>query len=153
MIALVGTVIFYQLKYEKLKADREASFDIFNNTIKNLTIRQKELYNNLSEINVSANREYALISKLVTKTQELENISKELAHAQQELFEYQQKYDYLNVNYTIASGILNKNKESVGKLQEKIDRLKYDVENSASKDIILQDIQQLQDELNKLKTY
>ncbi len=153
LLALGGITIFYQIKYEELKSDYEASFDAMNSTINDLTGRQKDLYANLSGLNVSANREYVLASRLEKKNQELENISRELARVQQELFEYQQNYDYLSVNYTIASDILTRNMATVDEMQAKIDTLKYDVQNSASRDILLQDIQQVQNELNRLKSY
>lgn len=153
LFALGGTAIFYQIKYQELKADYQKSFKTLNETIKNLSETQKGLYDDLGELNVSADRESALAARLEKKTGELDNISIELASVQQELFEYQQKYESLSVDYTITNEILNRHKESIGIMQGKIDRLKNDVENSASKDVILQDIQQLQDELNNFKSY
>ncbi len=153
LLALGATVIFYQMKYEKLKDDYESSFYLFNETIKNLSIKQKYMADNLSEFNVSTNRESVLVSRLEMKTKELESVSIELASVQNGLFECQQTADSLNVNLTFSKEILDKHAASINVMQDKIDRFKSDVNNGVSKDILLDDIQQLQDELNRLKSY
>ncbi len=152
LLALGATVIFYQMKYEKLKDDYESSVYSFNETMKNLSIKQKYMDNNLSEFNVSANRESVLVSRLEMKTKELESISMELSSVQKELFECQQTADLLNVNLTFSKEILDKHAASINAMQDKIDRLKIDVNSGVSKDVLLADIQQLQDELNRLKS-
>ena len=146
LLALVGTSIFYQIRYNDLKSGYERSFEDLNDTLKNL-------YNNISEVNVSANRELALAEKLETKTHELEDISREIASLKQELFECQQNYDAASTNSTILNEVLAEHTASIGRLQEKIDRLKTDVENDAQKSVILEDISKLQTELNALKNY
>jgi len=153
LLALVGTSVFYQMRYNDLKSGYERSFEDFNDTLRNITIKQEDLYYNISEINVSANRELALAAKLETKTYELEEISRELASLKQELFECQQNYDAASTNSTILNEVLAKHTASIGRLQEKIDRLKTDVENDAQKSVILEDISKLQTELNTLKSY
>lgn len=153
LIALGGAVIFYQMRYEKLKADYESSIDVFNDTIKNFSISQKSLYENLSELNVSANREYVLASRLEKKTRDLENISIELASVQQDLFSCQRTADLLEVNYTFAKETLDRHAASISMMQDRLDRLKSGVYSGASNDALLSYIQQLQDEINKLKSY
>ncbi len=146
LLALVGTSVFYQIRYNDLKSGYERGSEVLNDTLKNL-------YNNASEVNVSENRELALAAKLETKTHELENISREIASLKQELFECQQNYDATSTDCTILDEVLAKHKASIGRLQEKIDRLKTDVENDAQKSVILDDISKLQTELNALKSY
>ena len=153
LLALVGTSVFYQIRYNGLKSGYERTFEDFNDTLKNITIKQKDLYNNISEINVSADRELALAAKLETRIRELEDINRELASLKQELFECQQNYDTASTNSTILNEVLAKHTASIGRLQEKIDRLKTDVENDAQKSVILEDISKLQTELNALKSY
>ncbi len=148
LLALVGTSVFYQIRYNDLKSGYEKSFEDFNDSLKN-----KDLYNNISELNISANRELALAAKLETKTRELEEISRELSSLQQELFECQQNYDVASTNSTILNEVLAKHTASIGRLQEKIDRLKTDVENDEQKSVLLDDISKLQTELNALKSY
>ena len=153
VLAIGGIVIFYQMRFEKMNAEYETVLDNYNNTIKNLTNAQRSADRNINESDVLTDRESVLVSRLEMKTKELENISTELANVKQELFEYQMNYDSLNVNFTIATGILNDHEASIGKLQEKLDTLRHDTENDASNEIILQDIGRVQDELNNLKTY
>ncbi len=153
LLALVGTSVFYQMRYSSLRADYERSFNDMNQTIRNLTSDQRDLYSNISEFNISANREIALAARLEKKNLELEKISMELASIQQELFECRKNYDELSVNTTIADELLAKHAESIGRLQEKIDRLRTDVDNDAQKSVIIEDINKLQNELNSLKTY
>ncbi len=150
LLALVGIAVFYQIRYNDLKSDYERTFE---DTVKNITIKQKNLYNNISETNVSTNRELALSAKLETKTNELENISREIASLKQELFECQQNYDAASTNSTILNEVVTEHTASIGRLQEKIDRLKTDVENDTQKSVILEDISKLQTELNALKSY
>ncbi len=153
LLALVGTSVFYQLRYNDMKSGYEKSFEDFNHTLINLTIKQKDMYYNISELNVSANRELALAAKLDTKTRELEEINRELSSLQQELFECQQNYDTANTNNLISNEVLAKHTASIGRLQGLIDTLKTDVKNDAQKTVILQDIDNIQNELSKLKTY
>jgi len=153
LLAIGGSVIFYQMKYEKLKSDYESSMSVFNESIKNLSIDQKKNYENTTELNVSASREYMLASKLEKKTKDLENTSIELASVQQQFFECQQISDSLNVNYTFSKTLLDRHAAAISKMQEDLDNLKSDVNRGATKDVLLTDIQQLQDELNKLKSY
>jgi chromosome segregation ATPase len=153
LLALVGTSVFYQIRYNDLKSGYERSFKDFNNTFNNLTIKQKDLYSNISEINVSANRELALAAKLEKKTLELEEINSELSSIQQNLFECQQNYDMASTNNTILNEVLAKHTASIGRLQGMIDRLRTDVENDAQKSVILDDISKLQTELYALKSY
>src|SRR3989304_6275493 len=153
LLAIGGSVIFYQMKYEKLKSDCESSMSVFNESIKNLSVDQKKLYENITDLNVSASREYMLASKLEKKAKDLENTSIELASVQQQLFECQQISDSLNVNYTFSKTLLDRHAAAISKMQEDLDNLKSDVNRGATKDVLLTDIQQLQDELNKLKSY
>ena len=153
LLAIGGSVIFYQMKYEKLKSDYESSMSVFNESIKNLSVDQKKLYENITELNVSASREYMLASKLEKKAKDLENTSIELASVQQQFFECQQISDSLNVNYTFSKTLLDRHAAAISKMQEDLDNLKSDVNRGATKDVLLTDIQQLQDELNKLKSY
>ena len=153
LLAIGGSIIFYQMKYEKLKSDYESSMSVFNESIKNLSIDQKKNYENTTELNVSASREYMLASKLEKKTKDLENTSIELASVQQQFFECQQISDSLNVNYTFSKTLLDRHAAAISKMQEDLDNLKSDVNRGATKDVLLTDIQQLQDELNKLKSY
>lgn len=153
LLAIGGSVVFYQMKYEELKSDYESSMSVLNDSIQNLSIDQKKLYKNITELNVSASREYMLASKLDRKTKDLENISIELAAVQQQFFECQQISDSLNVNYTFSKTLLDRHEAAISKMQEDIDNLKSDVNRGAAKDVLMTDIQQLQDELNKLKSY
>ena len=153
LLAIGGSVIFYQMKYEKLKSDYESSMSVFNESIKNLSIDQKKNYENTTELNVSASREYMLASKLEKKTKDLENTSIELASVQQQLFECQQISDSLNVNYTFSKTLLDRHAAAISKMQEDLDNLKSDVNRGATKDVLQTDIQQLQDKLDKLKSY
>src|SRR3972149_10116921 len=43
LLAIGGSLIFYQIKYEKLKSDYESSMSVFNESIKNLSVGQKKL--------------------------------------------------------------------------------------------------------------
>ena len=153
LLAIGGSVIFYQMKYEKLKSDYESSMSVFNESIKNLSIDQKKNYENTTELNVSASREYMLASKLEKKTKDLENTSIELASVQQQFFECQQISDSLNVNYTFSKTLLDRHAAAISKMQEDLDNLKSDVNRGATKDVLQTDIQQLQDKLDKLKSY
>lgn len=153
MLALVGTSVFYQMRYNDMKSGYERSFEDLNHTLKDLTIKQKDMYYNISELNVSANRELAFAAKLETKTRELEEINRELSSLQQELFECRQNYDTANTNRMISNEVLAKHTASVGRLQGMIDRLRTDVENDAQKTVILQDIDNIRTELNTLKSY
>jgi len=153
LLALVGTSVFYQMRYNDMKSGYERSFEDFNQTLKDLTMKQKDLYYNISEINVSVNRELTLAAKLETKTLELENINRELSSLQQELFECQQNYDVASTNSAISNEVLAKHKTSIERLEIMIDTLKTDVKNDAQKTVILKDIDNIQNELNKLKTY
>ena len=153
LLALAGTSVFYQMRYSSMKAGFESSFRDMNDTIKNLTLEKRNIYSNISEFNVSANRELDLASRLEMRKLELENASMELAAIQQELFQCQRDYDALNVNSTIAADILAKHSAATGRLQEKLDRLRNDVQDDEQKSVILDDIDKLQNELNALKSY
>ncbi|CAG0974742.1 MAG: hypothetical protein OIN86_15290 [Candidatus Methanoperedens sp.] len=153
LLALGATTILYQLRYNNLKEGYEQTFKQYNETFTNLSTEQKSLYTNISDVNVSIERENVLISKLETKTKELETVNIELAKVQQQLFEYQQNYDALSVNNSYANEILNRHIDIIGKMQEKLDRLRIDVENNASGDVISKDITALQTDLDNLKSY
>lgn len=153
LLALVGTSVFYQIRYNDMKSGYERTFEDFNDTFKNITIKQKDLYSNISELNVSVNRELALAAKLDTKTHELEDISRELASLQQEFFECQQNFDMASTNSTILNEVLAKHTASIGRLEIMIDTLETDVKSDEQKTVILQDIYNIQNELIKLKTY
>lgn len=153
LLALVGTSVFYQIRYNDMKSGYERTFEDFNDTLKNITIKQKDLYSNISELNVSVNRELVLAAKLDTKTHELEDISRELSSLQQEFFECQQNFDLASTNSTILNEVLAKHTASIGRLEIMIDTLETDVKNDAQKTVILQDIYNIQNELSKLKTY
>jgi len=153
LLALGGSTILYQIKYDNMKESYEQTFREYNATFENLSAKQTPYYENISDLNVSLDRENVLASKLETKTKELETVSRELAKVQQELFESQQNYDTVNVNYSYANEILNRHTDSIGEMQAKIDRLRIDVENNASEDVLLKDITALQTELNTLKSY
>jgi predicted nuclease with TOPRIM domain len=153
LLALVGTSVFYQIRYNEMKSGYERSFEEINHTLKDLMIKQKDLYSNISEFNVSANREFELAARLEMRMLELEDISRELAFLQQELFECEQNSDLLYVNLSFSNELLAKHEVTVGKLQGKIDRLKTDVENDEHKSVILQDIENIRTELNALKNY
>ncbi len=142
LLALVGTSVFYQIRYNDMKSGYERTFEDFNDTLKNITIKQKDLYSNISELNVSANRELALASKLDTKTHELEDISRELASLQQEFFECQQNYDTVSTGWAVSNKVL----------QRLIGTLKSDVENGANETVILQDLKNIDTELKTLKS-
>ena len=153
LVALGGTTILYQIRYDNMKENYEQMFREYNETFKNLSEKQKSIYANISDLNVSLDRENVLASKLEIKTKELETVSRELATVQQELFNYQQNYDTINANYSYANEILNRHIDSIGKMQAKLDRLRSDVENNASRDVLLEDITALQTEVNTLKSY
>ncbi len=153
LIALVGISVFYQTRYDGMKSDYEKYFEDMNETIKNIAIKQKSLYSNISELNVSADREIALAQRLEAKSFELQNISRELASVQQQLFDCRQMYDETSTNCTTLDEVLTNHRESAGRLQGKIDRLEADVENEEPKSVILDDIHNLQAELNILKSY
>ncbi len=153
LMALVVTSVFYQMRYDGLKSAYEIYSNNLNDTIKNLSMKQNALYYNISELNVSADRELALAEKLEAKSDELENISRQLALTQQELFDCRQMYDESNTSCTILNEVLANHMETAGRLQGKIDRLKTDVENDEPKSVILEDIDNLQAELNMLKSY
>jgi TPP-dependent trihydroxycyclohexane-1,2-dione (THcHDO) dehydratase len=142
LLALVGTSVFYQIRYNDMKTGYERSFENFNHTLINLTIKQKDLYSNISEINVSADRELALAAKLETRTLELEEISRELASLKQELFECQQNYDTVSTSCAVSNKIL----------QRLIGTLKYDVENGANETVIQQDFKNIDTELKAFKS-
>jgi hypothetical protein len=142
LLALVGTSVFYQIRYNDMKSGYEKSFEDFNDTLKNITIKQEDLYNNISEINVSANREIALAAKLETKTREFEEISRELSYLQQELFECQQNYDMVSTSSAVSNKIL----------QRLISTLKNDVENGANETVIQQDFKNIDAELKSLNS-
>ncbi|VVB87852.1 Uncharacterised protein [uncultured archaeon] len=152
LLALVGTSVFYQMRYNSLKSDYESSFNYMNETIKNLTLNQEDLYSNISDLNVSTNRENALASRLDMKNRELENISTELASVQQKLFECQNNYDVLSANSTFMNQLLAKHAGAIGSMQDLINTLKTDVLNNASNSNILHDIENLQTQLNTLNT-
>ncbi len=153
LLALAGTSVFYQMRYENMKSGYERSFEEMNHTLKDIMIEQNDLYNNISELNVSANREVALAEKLELKTVELETLSGELSTLQQQLFECRQNIDVLYINNTFSNELLAKHAVSVGRLQGKIDNLQTDVENDEPKSVILQDIDDIKNELNMLKSY
>lgn len=153
LVALVGTSIFYQMRYNDMKSGYERSFEELNHTLKDLTTRQKDMYYNISELNVSVSREIALAQKLEMKTLELEDVSRELSLIQQQLFECQQNSDMLYVNSTFSNELLAKHAASVGRLQKKIDALRTDVEKDAQKSVILEDIKNIQTELDTLRSY
>ncbi len=153
LLALVGTSVFYQIRYNDMKSGYERSFEELNHTLKDLTTRQKDMYYNISELNVSVSREIALAQKLEMKTSELENTSRELSFLQQQLFECQQNSDLLYVNSTFSNRLLAEHAASVERLQKKIDTLKTDVEKDAQKSVILEDIKNIQTELDTLRSY
>ncbi len=153
LLALAGTSVFYQMRYENMKSGYERSFEEMNHTLKDIMIKQKDLYYNISELNVSANREVALAAKLELKNVELENMSRELSAIQQQLFECRQDLDVLYINNTISNELLAKHEVTVGRLQGKIDNLQTDVENGEPKSVILADIDSIRNELNMLKSY
>ena len=142
LLALVGTSVFYQIRYNDLKSGYERSFEDFNHTLINLTMKQKDLYSNISEINISANRELAIAAKLDTKTRELEDISRELASSKQELFECQQNYDTVSTSWAVSNKVL----------QRLIGKLRTDVENGANETIIQQDFKNIDTELKAIKS-
>jgi len=135
LLALVGTSIFYQIRYNDLKSGYERTFEDLNDTLKNL-------YNNISEVNVSANRELALAEKLETKTHELEDISREIASLKQELFECQQNYDTVSTSCTVSNEVLHR----------LIGKLKTDVENGANTTVIQQDFKNIDTELKAINS-
>jgi len=142
LLALVSISVFYQIRYNDLKSDYERTFEDFNDTLKNITIKQKNLYDNISEINVSANRELALTEKLETKTHELEDISREIASLKQELFDCQQNYDTVSTSCAVSNGVL----------QRLIGKLKTDVENGANETVIQQDFKNIDTELKTINS-
>ncbi len=142
LLALVGTTVFYQMRYNGMKSGYEKSFEDLNNTMINLTIEQKDMYHNISELNVSVNRELALAAKLETKTHELEDINRELYSLQQELFECQKNYDTVSTGWAVSNKVLH----------TLIGRLKTDVENGANETVIMQDFKNIDTELNALKS-
>jgi chromosome segregation ATPase len=156
LLALGGTAILYQLRYDNMRDSYEQSFREYNKTFANISSNQKSFYSNISDINVSYERENVLVSKLETKTKELETVSRELANVQQQLFENEGKFDAMNLNSSYANEILNRHTISIGKMQAKIDNLNTHietyVENKASKDVLLKDISEIQTELDKLKS-
>lgn len=153
LLALGVTAILYQVRYDNMIKNYERTFKEYNETFANLSASQKSLYTNISDLNLSLDRENVLASKLETKTQELEKVSRELAITQQKLFDSQQNIDTLNVNYGYSKELLNRNIASIGKMQAKIDRIRSHVETNASSDVLLKDIDDLQTELNNLKSY
>ena len=152
-MALVGTSVFYQMRYNDMKSGYERSFEDINHTLKDLTTRQKDMYYNISELNVSVSREIALAQKLGTKTLEFEDLSRELSLIQQQLFECQKNSDMLYVNSTFSNELLAKHAASVVRLQKTIETLKTDVEKDAQKSVILEDIKNIQIELDTLRNY
>lgn len=153
LLALGGTTMLYQVRYDTMRESYEQTFREYNKTFANISEKQKSLYSNISDLNVSLERENVLVSKLETKTKELETVSRELARVQQQLFENEGKYDAMTLNNSYANEILNRHINTIGKMQAKIDRLRTDVENNASGDVLLNDIKALQTELNNLKSY
>ena len=139
LLALGGTTILYQLRYDNLRDTYEQTFREYNKTFDNMSSDQKLLYSNISDLNVSIERETVLSSKLETKTKELETVNRELARLQQQLFENEGKYDSMTLNRRYA-------------IQDKINDLKNHVEDNASKDVLLNDISEIQTELDKLKS-
>lgn len=152
LLALVGTTVFYQTRYDNLKENYEQTFREYNRTYANISAAQKSLYSNISDLNVSIDRENALIQKLEQKSKELETVSTELAVAQQQLFESRQNLDTMSVNSSYANEILNRHKAIIGKMQAKLDTLRIDVETNKSQDIVLDDITALETELDNLKS-
>ena len=142
LLALVGTSVFYQMRYDDMKSGYERTFEDLNDTLNNLKIIQKDLYYNISEINVSANRELTLAAKLETKTREIEEINRELSSLQQELFECQQNYDTVSTSCTVSNKVL----------QRLISTLKTHVENGANETVIQQDFKNIDTELQTLKS-
>lgn len=153
LLALGGTTMLYQVRYDNMRGSYEQTFKEYNETFANLSSEQKSLYSNISDLNVSLDRENELVLKLETKTKELETINRELARVQQQLFETEGKYDEMTVNNSYANEILNRHIDIIGKMQAKIDRLRTDVENNESSVIVLNDIKALQTELDNLKSY
>lgn len=156
LLALGGTTILYQLRYENMRDSYEQTFREYNKTFANMSSDQRSLYSNISDLNVSYERENVLTSKLETKTKELETVSRELAIVQQQLFENEGKYDAMTLNSSYANEILNRHTTYIGDMQAKIDDLKIHiktrVEDNTSKDILLNDISEIQTELDKLKS-
>ncbi len=156
LLALGGTTILYQLRYDNMRDSYEQTFREYNKTFENMSSNQKLLYSNISDLNVSLERENVLSSKLEIKTKELENVTRELASVQQQLFENEGKYDAMTLNSSYANEILNRHTIYIGNMQAKIDDLKVHiethVEDNASKDILLNDISEIQTELNRLKS-
>lgn len=153
LLALGGTTILYQVRYDNMRGSYEQTFMEYNKTFANLSSKQKSLYSNINDLNVSLERENELVLKLESRTKELETASRELARVQQQLFEYEGKYDAMTVNNSYANEILNRHINIIGKMQAKIDRLRANVENNASSDVLLNDIKAVQTELDNLKSY
>ncbi|MDP3106256.1 MAG: hypothetical protein Q8M95_16815 [Candidatus Methanoperedens sp.] len=139
LLALVGTSVFYQMRYNDMKSGYERTFEDLNDTLNNLKMKQKDLYYNISEINVSANREIALYAKLETKTREIEEINRELSSLQQELFECRQNYDTVSTSCTVSKNVL----------QRLIGTLKTHVENGANETVIQHDFRNIDTELKR----
>ena|SRR4030067_2738582 len=156
LLALGGTTILYQLRYDNMRAAYEQTFREYNKTFENMSSDQKLYYSNISDLNVSLERENVLSSKLETKTKELETANRELARLQQQLFENEGKYDAMTLNSSYANEILNRHTKYIGNMQARIDDLKIHIEthvkDTASKDVLLNDISEIQTELNKLKS-
>lgn len=156
LLALGGTTILYQLRYDNMRDSYEQTFREYNKTFANMSSNQRSLYSNISDLNVSLERENVLASKLETKTKELETVSRELAMIQQQLFENEGKYDAMTLNNSYANEILNRHTKYIGIMQARIDDLEIHiethVEDNASKDILLKDLSEIQTELDKLKS-
>lgn len=152
LLALGGTTILYQLRYDNMRDSYEQTFREFNKTFQNMSSDQKLLYSNISDLNVSLDREYVLSSKLETKTKELETANRELARLQQQLFENEGKYDAMTLNSSYANEILIRHDKYIGNIDVKIDDLKFHVKENASEDILLNDISEIEKELVRLKS-
>jgi ribosomal protein S15P/S13E len=156
LLALGGTTILYQLRYDNMRDSYEQTFREYNKTFANMSSDQRSLYSNISDLNVSLERENVLVSKLETQTKELETVNRELAVVKQQLFEKEGEYDAMTLNSSYANEILNRQTKYIGNMQARIDDLKIHikthVEDTASKDVLLNDISEIQTELDKLKS-
>lgn len=152
LIALGGITIFYQIKFDHLRESYETTFNEYNRTFSNMSYQQNSLYSNISELNVSIDRENALVLKLEERNKELEAVTTELARVQQQLFESRQNLDALSVNTNYANELLNKHKSIIKNMQADLDTLRIDVETNKSRDKILDDIEALETDLYDLKS-
>ena len=156
LLALGGTTILYQLRYDNMRDTYEQTFREYNKTFQNMSSNQKLLYSNISDLNVSLERENVLSSKLEAKTKELETANMELARVQQQLFENEGKYDAMTLNSSYANEILNRHTTYIVEMQAKIKDLEKNitanVEDNATKEILLNNTLEIQTELNRLKS-